>query len=420
MKFVHAADLHLDSPLRGLERYEGAPVEQIRGATRRALENLVDLCLQEQAALLLLAGDLFDDDWRDYSTGLFFFKEMARLREGGVQVVCVRGNHDAASKITRRLKLPDNVYELSTKKAETRELEKLGVAIHGQGFATREVTSDLSASYPQPVPGALNIGLLHTSVDGRAGHASYAPCRLEALCGRGYQYWALGHVHAREVLSTDPWVVFPGNLQGRHARETGPKGATLVNCGDGCIESVEHRPLDVVRWERCDIDAAEARTADEAIELVREKLERTADKADGRLLAARVALSGATRAHSALSSDPDHWVQQIRAVALDIRAGDVWVERVQIRTQSRVDRSQLAERDDAIGQLVRSLRTLRQDDEALTALLDEFSDLRSKLGDLPRDAGDFGLDGPAGFRAWIDEVEQLLLPRLLSDEDGAP
>jgi len=119
MKVVHAADIHLDSPLCGLARYEGAPVERIRGATRRALENLVGLCEQEQAGLLLIAGDLFDGDWRDYSTGLFFVAQMARLRKSGVQVVMLRGNHDAESQVCKSLRLPDNVHELSTRKAQT-------------------------------------------------------------------------------------------------------------------------------------------------------------------------------------------------------------------------------------------------------------------------------------------------------------
>jgi exonuclease SbcD len=150
MKFVHAADLHLDSPLAGLSKYEGAPVEQIRGATRRALENLVKLCLTEQVKLLLIAGDLYDGDWRDYSTGLFFAKQMATLRAANVRVVWIRGNHDAASKLTAHLNLPDNVRELSHKKPDSFVLEDLGVAVHGQGFDTREVTTDLSLRYPEP------------------------------------------------------------------------------------------------------------------------------------------------------------------------------------------------------------------------------------------------------------------------------
>ncbi len=133
-KFIHAADLHLDSPLRGLDGYEGAPVEEIRGATRKALENLVDLAIAQSVDFLLIAGDIYDGDWRDYNTGLFFLAQMSRLREPGVRVFFIRGNHDASSQITRQLNLPDHVREFSTRKPETITLDDLGVAILGQGF----------------------------------------------------------------------------------------------------------------------------------------------------------------------------------------------------------------------------------------------------------------------------------------------
>jgi DNA repair exonuclease SbcCD nuclease subunit len=216
MKFVHAADLHLDSPMRGLDRYEGAPHAAMRGATRRALENLVDLCRGESAAFLLIAGDLYDGTWKDYSTGLFFAQQMARLRDAKIPVFVVRGNHDAMSQITKSLRLPDNVRELAAAGPETIEVAGAGepVAIHGQSFAHRAVTEDLAAAYPAAVPGALNIGLLHTSLDGREGHAAYAPTKLATLVQKGYDYWALGHVHAREIVSRDPWVLFPATCRG--------------------------------------------------------------------------------------------------------------------------------------------------------------------------------------------------------------
>lgn len=185
MKFVHAADLHLDSPLRGLPVYEGAPVDEIRGATRRACENLVELCVDEGAALLVIAGDLYDGDWRDYSTGLFFVQQMARLRDAGVQVAWVRGNHDASSKITRYLNAPENVRELSIAAPETIVYEELGVAVHGVGYATAEMKENLALAYPEPRRGMFNLGLLHTSLDGRPGHAPYAPCQLDQLRARG-------------------------------------------------------------------------------------------------------------------------------------------------------------------------------------------------------------------------------------------
>ena len=224
MKFIHAADIHLDSPLRGLERYEGAPVDEIRQATRRALENLVSLAVESEVDFVLLVGDLYDGDWRDHNTGLFFAKQMSEFRKAGIKVFLIAGNHDAQNVMTKSLRLPDNVHQLNTSKPETVRLEELGVAIHGQGFRTKAVTKNLAMDYPAAIPHVFNIGLLHTSVTGREGHDNYAPCTPTNLVDLNYDYWALGHVHTRECLSEDPPIHFPGNVQGRHIREAGPKG----------------------------------------------------------------------------------------------------------------------------------------------------------------------------------------------------
>ena len=230
--FIHASDIHLDSPLKGLSRYEGAPAERIRGATREALKNLVQTAIDENAAFMVIAGDVFDGDWKDYNTGLFFAGQMSRLRERGIKVFLLSGNHDAASKITRTLKMPDNVHRFSTKRPETLTLEELGVALHGQGFSRPDVTENLAANYPLAFGGLYNIGVLHTAATGREGHELYAPCALDDLIEKGYDYWALGHVHKGEILRESPWILFPGNTQGSHIEGPGPEGCTIVTVDD--------------------------------------------------------------------------------------------------------------------------------------------------------------------------------------------
>jgi DNA repair exonuclease SbcCD nuclease subunit len=217
MKFVHAADLHLDSPMRGLATYPGAPIEAMRGATRQAFESLVELCVDENAQLLVIAGDIYDGDWKDFSTGLYLRAQLTRLREADIEVVLIRGNHDAASVITRNLRLP-GVHVLPHDKPKSVVLEDVGAVVHGQSFATRAVTANLAAGYPDPLPDLVNVGLLHTCLGGYAEHENYAPCRLEELIARRYDYWALGHVHEHAVLHVDPHVVFAGNIQGRQGR----------------------------------------------------------------------------------------------------------------------------------------------------------------------------------------------------------
>jgi DNA repair exonuclease SbcCD nuclease subunit len=416
MKFVHAADLHLDSPLCGLPRYEGAPLEAIRGATRRAFENLIDLCLEEGASFLLLAGDVYDGNWKDYSTGLFFLAGLVRLRAASIPVVLIRGNHDAESRIAKHLRLPENVRELSVRSPESFELPKLGVVVHGQGFATRAVTEDLTKTYPAPMRGAFNIGLLHTSAGGREGHENYAPCQVEALVAKGYDYWALGHVHRREVITRDPYVVFPGNLQGRHMRETGPKGATLVTVEDHRISSVEHRVLDVVRWCLVKVDATEAASGHDVVDLARASLAPALDDAEGRPLAMRIELSGATRAHAALTAATEQWQNEIRAAANDAGDGAVFVEKVLFRTRSTIDLGKIREQKDALGQLARTLHAIRASDHELRELLPELLDLKQKLPlELLQGEGAIALD-ETYLRDLLGDVEEMLIPRLLAKE----
>lgn len=414
MKFVHAADLHLDSPLAGLDRYEGAPVELLRSATRRAMENLVQWCIQEEAQLLLLAGDLFDGDWKDYSTGLFFIAQMNRLRQQGIRVVLVKGNHDAASQISKALALPDNVTELSHQHPQSVAFDELGICVHGQSYARREETRDLAADYPEARSGYLNVGLLHTCVTGRPGHEPYAPCKLDVLLGKGYDYWALGHVHQREVLCESPWVVFSGNLQGRHVRETGAKGATLVRAESGRIVGVEHQPLDVVRFERLTVTAEMEADWDDVLQQASEAVERAAEQCGERTLVVRVELVGSTAAHAALNQDVERCEAELRSRALDLER--VWVERVRIRTRPVQDVARLLQRQDAIGQLMRHLRELGQDPEQLQATFAPYQELLAKLPPEARMTEDGARwDDTATWVATLEEVERLLVTRLLHD-----
>jgi DNA repair exonuclease SbcCD nuclease subunit len=420
LKFLHAADIHLDSPLRGLERYEGAPVEEIRSATRRAFENLVALAIEEEVAFVLLAGDLYDGDWKDYNTGLFFSAQMARLQEAGIRAFLIAGNHDAASQITKVLRPPAHVKVFSTKRPETEVLEDLGVAIHGQGFAHAAVSENLAAGYPAPVPHLFNIGLLHTSLDGRPGHDKYAPCTVDALRSRGYQYWALGHVHEREVVTDDPWIVFPGNVQGRHARETGAKGATLVTVDDRHRVRLEHRDLDVFRWAVCTVDLTEAATPGEVLDRVRTALDAELGHAQGRSLAVRLRLEGACPVHADLAGSSERWIEELRSVAHGFGEGALWIEKVLVRTRPAADLQADFDREDALGGLLRTLRDLETGDEELAALAASFAELRTKLpAELFADGEGLDPTDPERLRGLLGEVKDLLLARLLARPETA-
>jgi len=416
-KFIHSADIHLDSSLHGLDRYEGAPVDEIRSATRRAFDNLINLAIDEEVAFVLLAGDLYDGDWKDYNTGLYFVERMRRLGKAGIRVFMVAGNHDAASQISRHLRLPDNVTQFSSKKPEQVILDDLNVAIYGQSFAKRAITDDLSQNYPQGDAKYFNIGLLHTCLDGKAGHEPYAPCTPDGLKSKGYQYWALGHVHQREQVSHDPWIVFPGNIQGRHIRETGAKGCTLVTVDNSEVSELEHRELDVMRWIVCNLDVTGMETVEGLYEQVADVLQQALDGAQGRPIAVRLILQGACAAHTKLHLQREHWVQEYRSLATGMGGAGIWLEKVSIKTSALLSAEELSAADDALGGLLGVIHDMELDAAALAELAGELADFRVKLppeilaGEDPYDP-----TAPAQLKAVLEDIKVLLVNRLLSSD----
>jgi len=422
-RFIHAADLHLDSPLRGLSRYEGAPVEQARESSRRALENLVALALERRPDFVLLAGDLYDGDWKDYNTGLYFVGQMARLREADIPVLLLHGNHDAASVMTRGLKLPDNVFTFPADAPYSRFLNQCGAVVHGQSYAHRQVTENLATNYPEPRPGFFNIGLLHTSLDTRATDKRYAPCVPGDLAAKGYDYWALGHRHNLQVFSQDPPILFCGAAQGRDVGEPGPHGCVWVEAGDGPLRR-EFVPLDVLRWAVLDVDATGAATPSEVLSRAAAALAPALDAAGDRTLAVRFRLAGPCPAHSRLARDPEALAADLRAEALSLSGGRAWVEKVLLDTAPAADLAALAASDTPQGDLLRFLDSLAADPALLAGLdLTGLDELRARLPRPFRDLdGAPALDDPAALAALLPRVRDLLLPLLLDtgpDQEGA-
>jgi exonuclease SbcD len=367
-QFIHAADIHLDSPLRGLMSFEGAPVTRIQSATREAFRNLVELAIEERVAFVLIAGDLWDCDWPDSAPGLFFIQQAVRLGRAGIPIFVVKGNHDAESKLTTAIRhWPENVTFFSHKKAHTLRVEKHHVAIHGQSYGQQQVTEDLSENYPPPVPGAFNIGLLHTCLED--GGTDYAPACIARLVGRGYDYWALGHVHQRQDLSqSGVHIEFPGNLQGRSIRETGPKGCSLVTVGDDHSVTSSFEPLDTVRWQELSIVSEESHLESS----VRAALEKAVAKSDGRLLAVRLKVIGWVVGGQALRDRLD-------AVAVEV--GDVWLEKILVtppvaKGDTPGDGKLLVPVTAEIQELIAALEA---DDGAVSAWMAEFSELRGRF-----------------------------------------
>ena len=334
-RFVHAADIHLDSPLRSLALRNPDLAELIGNATRQAFVRIIDLCLAEQVDALLIAGDLYDGDQNSMKTARFLAEQLRRLDQAGIRTFVIRGNHDALSKITKELVLPDSVKVFGGR-AEALEFPdttgRIPIVIHGLSFAQPHAPESLLGKYRPPVEGAVNIGMLHTSLAGSPGHDLYAPCSLADLRATGFRYWALGHIHKRAIVDDDAGMItMPGMPQGRDINEAGPKSVSLVTVGDDRSISIEERVTSVAQFERVTVDATGVEDWRELVSRLGRALETMRSAVGSDHLVARLHVVGATALAWRIRRDLD-----LLKTEADDRAatlGSCWVEKLEIACQ---------------------------------------------------------------------------------------
>ncbi|MCK4445747.1 MAG: DNA repair exonuclease [Candidatus Marinimicrobia bacterium] len=416
-KFIHAADIHLDSPMHRLFNYEGAPVEEIRLATRRVFENLINMAIDEKVKFIVIAGDLYDGDWKDYNTGLFFISQMNKLKESGIFTFIVEGNHDAANTITKALRLPDKVVKFKTKEPQTHTMNEIEVAIHGQSYSTPAVTNDLSLSYPPPIPGFFNLGLLHTCATGREGHENYAPCTIDGLVSRGYDYWALGHVHKREVLKNSPLIQFSGNLQGRHIRESGAKGCFLITVDEHGKPHSEFKPLDVVRWFEVESDTSDISSPFDLIDDTMEKINKLLIENEKVVLVIRITLNRYSKALEKIASDMEKWSNEFRAAAINIGNNRVWIEKIKIQAEHKPADKKIFNSGSPIAELLDYINEIQDDPKILSVIENEFTDLRRKLpSELTEGSEVINFSNKDWISGILNQVGPMLLNRSFNQE----
>lgn len=270
-RFIHTADLHLDSPLKALRRRNADLAEAIGVATRTAFERIVDRAVEEGVNALVIAGDLYDGTTRDVSTGLYLADCIRRLGAAGVHTLIILGNHDAESVIKPPFASVDHLTVFKPKASTVRFVEAQ-VAFHGASFRDPQVPEDMTGEYPEPVPGWVNIGLLHTSLGGYVSHAAYAPTTPARLTDKGYDYWALGHVHKGQVVQAGddqrPWIIYPGIPQGRDMGETGAGQAVLGTVEDDRV-AIEWFDVSPVVLERVRVSLPDVASVDDVRREVR-------------------------------------------------------------------------------------------------------------------------------------------------------
>lgn len=311
-KFIHTADIHLDSPLKSLALRDPQIAEVVGGATRRTFEKIINLCLDEDVDALIIAGDLYDGDLRSMKTAAFLSRQMRRLEEADIRVFMIRGNHDSKSSITEHLNLPRNVRVFNGY-GGVEELKDLGVAIHGVSYAQPHAPESLLRKYKQPVAGLINIGIMHTSLAGTAGHDDYAPCAVHDLVSHGFHYWALGHIHQRRIYAQNPFVVMPGIPQGRDIGEAGPKSVTIVEISDINIR-IDERFVADSEFQRVQVDFVDITEWSMALEKLRKALKTAQNAAKTRYLICRIILLGKSPLHWRIRRDADLFDAAVRDI----------------------------------------------------------------------------------------------------------
>lgn len=324
IKIIHTADLHLDSPLATIALRNNGLRATVETATRSALDRILEIALDEQVAAVLIAGDLYDGSQRSMKTAAYLLSAFRRLQAAGIRVFLVRGNHDAESTITREISWPENVHVFDGRGGHVMLCE--GIAIHGVSFRDPHATESLLPKF-RPVPGVVNIGMLHTSLGGAPGHDPYAPCSVADLAAAGFDYWALGHVHRRTVHHEAPLIVMPGMPQGRDMGEDGPKSVTLIFVGDGEL-TIEERLSAALEFRRESINISDCQHVAEVHDRIAAHVR---SLGGGTMIVVRLAVTGASALNWHLRRDAD----LLLAVAEEAAEtnGSVWIDRLDVETQ---------------------------------------------------------------------------------------
>ena len=380
LRFVHAADLHLDSPFKALiGRSDGQVAATLANATFAAYENIIDFCIAERVDALLIAGDIYDGADRSLRAQLRFGQGLQRLTEHGIRSFICHGNHDPLDGWEARIAFPPGCIrfgpEVQAVPIDPQNPER--GTVYGMSYPARDERRNLASRF-QRVPGdGFAIGLLHANVDGNPEHELYAPCTLDDLSATGMDYWALGHVHTRKVFpGRGQKVVYPGNPQGRHAYEPGARGVYLVDVNERGEASLDFRAMDVVRWQtlRLTIDGLEDEQA--LINLLHARCEKALACSEGRHVVCRIELAGSGELHRSLQR-PGHLADLRDSLnqCWSRRSTFLWCERLTAATGPAFDRTAALSAGDFVAEMLAIADTATCDPAVAAVIEDQLREL---------------------------------------------
>jgi len=380
-RFLHAADLHLGAPFKGVRQTGSEAVNTaLERATYDAFDRLIETALEREVDLALFAGDIYNQEDQNLRARLAFQRGMERLNDAGIPAYIIHGNHDPLRNAP--LRLPENCHTFPTAPGGPLIARREGrplASIYGVSYERPAVRENLAAAYPAPSPeeeGLFRIALLHANVGGQEGHDNYAPCTLDDLRPRGFDYWALGHVHTRACLHEgDPWVVYSGSLQGLSPRETGDHGCFLIEVNDaGEAASPEFVSLQAVRWFLRELDIAPFRDLDALLDGAEALLEAALQEAGGDCLV-RLSLVGRGELHPQLrEAQRLDLEEELRARFAD-RSPFCWLESLAVHSRRELSLDALRDGKGCVSSLLHRAEAIQQDEAALAKLRGALTDL---------------------------------------------
>ncbi len=419
IKFVHAADLHLDTPFKGLSNWNSALASRLKEATFRSFQNIIDLCLEEDVDFLLIAGDIFDSEDRSLAAQIKFNNELKRLTDNEIEVYFVCGNHDPLNSWLDALQFPEGAARFDASHPERKTFNKKGsplADIYGVSYRDRGVSENLARRFESENSAApFSIALLHGTVGSSGTHENYAPFSTEDVLNKKFDYWALGHIHQRRVVrAAEPAIVYPGNPQGRDFGETGERGCYLVDMEAGHDPQLRFIPTQQIRFEEVSVPLAGEKTIDELMTSIDEAQSALVQYDANCSYILRLTLEGRTPLHHVLF-EPGKIDELLEAVNEDSLQNNpfIWIDRIRLRTQPEVDTEGLKKSDNFAAALLKTIEDYGRKPQALDRLLDDIvknemsNDVRRRLGDLSsEDREDI-----------LEQAKWMLLNQLLK-EDG--
>lgn len=413
--FIHTADLHLDSPFSGLRQVDGEIADLLKDATFRAFDNVVELALKNKVDFLLVAGDVYDAADRSLRAQLKFADGLKKLAVAGIRSFVCHGNHDPLDGWSASLHWPEEVHifgpQLESVSISIGEEEV--VVIHGISYPHNQIDDSFGRGFRRQGSQPFQVGLFHCSVGSDPAHETYAPRTQEELLAAKLDYWALGHVHRHRVLQDGhPFITYPGTTQGRHIRETGPRGCLLVQVSGSGEVSARFEPVDAARWFSHELHIDDLETEGDLVEALEGVCEETRNEAQERPAIIRISLRGRGPLHSVLRRGQvvEDLTERLREVGMESKP-QVWTEQILVNTSTAIDLDSRRQSADFLGEVLRVIEDSRLEPEQLHELVSElYQDRRGRRF----------LETPAesNLLEVLNEVESLCLDELVEEESS--